>query len=81
MSGTTKRPDGKGSVGEPITVGGVEICRGDLVVGDEDGVVVVPADRQADVVAAGLRRQADERHIIARVRGGESTLAIYDLAE
>ena len=40
-----------------------------------------PADRQVDVVAAGLRRQADERHIIERVRAGESTLAIYDLAE
>lgn len=81
VSGTTKRPDGVGAIGEPIRIGTVEIHRGDLVVGDEDGVVVVPADRAAEVVAAGARRQAGERDIIARVRAGESTLKIYDLAE
>ena len=35
---------GPGSVGLPIVCGGVAIASGDMVVGDRDGVVVVPRD-------------------------------------
>ena len=34
--------DGPGEVGFPITLGGVRVASGDLVVGDIDGVVIVP---------------------------------------
>ena len=34
--------NGPGSVGLPITIGGVPVSSGDVVVGDADGVVVVP---------------------------------------
>jgi 4-hydroxy-4-methyl-2-oxoglutarate aldolase len=34
--------NGPGSVGLPITIGGVPVSPGDVVVGDADGVVVVP---------------------------------------
>ncbi len=37
--------DGPGEVGLPVTLGGVPIDAGDLLVGDIDGVVVVPRDR------------------------------------
>ena len=34
--------NGPGTVGLPVVVGGVTVAAGDIVVGDEDGVVVVP---------------------------------------
>src|SRR5690606_28107227 len=37
---------GGGRWGTPITCGGVLVCPGDLVVGDEDGVAVVPWERR-----------------------------------
>jgi len=45
-----------GRIGHPISVGGVSVAPGDLVVGDDDGIVVIP--RQA---AAGLLDAAEEK--------------------
>lgn len=44
--------DGPGSVGLPVAIGGVAINAGDIVVGDRDGVVVVPQDNIRSVIAA-----------------------------
>ena len=38
------------AVGEPIILGDVRVTPGDLVVGDQDGIVVVPAGRALDVL-------------------------------
>jgi 4-hydroxy-4-methyl-2-oxoglutarate aldolase len=77
VEGTSKRQDGDGSVGEPIWLGSVKISRGDLVVGDEDGVVVIPGADAVRVVEAGLARQQRELGYIDRIRAGETTLDIY----
>src|SRR5687768_7051619 len=42
------------SVNRPITVGGVLVRPGDVVVADGDGVVVVPRERAEEVAKAGL---------------------------
>ena len=47
--------DGPGEIGGAVSCGGVAIQAGDLVVGDEDGVVVVPL---ADLAAVGERLEA-----------------------
>ncbi|MGY6020607.1 RraA family protein [Streptomyces spinosirectus] len=50
-------------LGEPVTCGGVRVAAGDVVVADEEGVVVVPADRRDEVLAAaraGLAKEAGE---------------------
>lgn len=53
--------DGPHLLQSRIAVGGVVVSPGDIVVGDEDGVVIVPL-AQADVVAAAAeRKQADEQ--------------------
>jgi 4-hydroxy-4-methyl-2-oxoglutarate aldolase len=42
---------GPGSVGHPVVIGDVRVASGDIVVADEDGVVIVPADAVDDVIA------------------------------
>ena len=63
----------------PIVVGGVEVSPGDTVVGDDDGVVVIPvsiAPRVLDQVAKVAEREEDIR---ARILAGETTYEIFDL--
>lgn len=42
--------NGPGKVGLPIVAGGVAVAAGDVIVGDRDGVVVIPQAQLADVV-------------------------------
>jgi regulator of RNase E activity RraA len=54
----------------PIVIGGVNVDAGDIVVGDQDGVVVVPR-RKAAVAAAGLKAiLAKEKKMEASVKAG-----------
>ena len=42
--------DGPGEINVPISCGGTVVMPGDIVVGDEDGVAVVPRDDAAEVL-------------------------------
>jgi 4-hydroxy-4-methyl-2-oxoglutarate aldolase len=79
IRGTGKYIDGNGSLGAPVTLGDVTIHHGDLVLGDFDGVVVLPHDRAAAIVDAGAQRDADEQDIFRRLRAGETTMDVYRL--
>lgn len=76
--GTTKHGRG-GGVDRPITIGGVTVRTGDVVVGDGDGVVVVPAEERSAVLERAARREAEERQVIARLGDGETTLDLFGL--
>lgn len=52
--------NGPGALRCPIAVGGVAVAQGDIVVGDEDGVAVVPRDRAEEVLLAAEAVHADE---------------------
>lgn len=62
----------------PITIGTVRVEPGDWVVGDEDGVVVVPASIAADVLVAAETKVTTENAIRDAVRGGMSPLEAYE---
>ncbi|MFI8090700.1 4-carboxy-4-hydroxy-2-oxoadipate aldolase/oxaloacetate decarboxylase [Streptomyces sp. NPDC086080] len=79
IRGTLKDPAGPGAVGRPVTLGGITVAPGDLVVGDADGVVVIPEDRAEDVLAASKARVTKETGIIAQLRAGGSSLELYGL--
>ncbi|KPI16252.1 Dimethylmenaquinone methyltransferase [Actinobacteria bacterium OK074] len=49
-----------GSLGEPVTCGGVLVRPGDVVVADEEGVVVTPAGRAEEILAAARAKLAKE---------------------
>jgi 4-hydroxy-4-methyl-2-oxoglutarate aldolase len=56
----------------PVRCGGVEVAPGDVVVGDDDGIVVGTADELAAVVQDAEALQATERSILAGIRSGIS---------
>jgi 4-hydroxy-4-methyl-2-oxoglutarate aldolase len=66
-----------GVLNKPLTIGDVTVHPGDLVLGDDDGVVVIPQADFATVVEKAEKRVAAEDKIMARLKGGESTLDIY----
>jgi 4-hydroxy-4-methyl-2-oxoglutarate aldolase len=66
-----------GSVNIPVVCAGAQICPGDVVVGDDDGVVVVPRDSAAAVAQAAQQRIAKENATRERLAKGESGLDIY----
>ncbi len=61
---------GPGTVGMPIVLGGVKVESGDIVVGDRDGVVIVPLGQVEAVLAAldGVRKA--EANLEAKVKAG-----------
>jgi regulator of RNase E activity RraA len=58
------------SAGEPILLGDAMVRPGDVVMADEDGVIVVPRDRAAEVLGAARRLAEREAAIEAEVRAG-----------
>ncbi|HSR44561.1 MAG TPA: hypothetical protein VLT15_04930 [Acidimicrobiia bacterium] len=69
----------RGAHGVPIQCGGVVVNPGDMVVGDADGVTVVPVQDTAEALSAVERLAAQERNWMARIRSGESTVEILGL--
>lgn len=62
----------------PITIGSVRVEPGDWVVGDEDGVVVVPAAVAEEVLAAAEAKAGTENQIRDAVRAGMPPLEAYE---
>ena len=56
----------------PVSIGDARVCPGDLLRGDADGVVVIPKEHEAEVLAAAEQIQAAEDAIRESVRHGMS---------
>ncbi|MEU6371592.1 RraA family protein [Streptomyces sp. NPDC046909] len=56
----------------PVSIGGVRVEPGDLLLGDADGVVAVPMSRAEEVIAAAERIRDAENRIRAEVEQGTS---------
>jgi 4-hydroxy-4-methyl-2-oxoglutarate aldolase len=74
---TAKTDPGETSIA--VTVGGVAVHPGDIVVGDDDGVVIVPAGIAAGVLEQVAAVAAREEAIRARILAGETTFDIFGL--
>jgi 4-hydroxy-4-methyl-2-oxoglutarate aldolase len=79
IRGTAKEPRSTGSLGTPVRIGEVTIGQGDLVVGDADGVVVIPAADTARVLHAAAAREAAEAGLMRQIRDGETTIDLLGL--
>jgi 4-hydroxy-4-methyl-2-oxoglutarate aldolase len=77
LRGAQKRAPG--SVGATVRVGDVVVEQGDWLVGDADGVVVVPAADLEGVLAAGRARAAKEAGYFESLRAGVTTVDLLGL--
>jgi 4-hydroxy-4-methyl-2-oxoglutarate aldolase len=62
--------NGPGTVGEPVDLGGLRIESGDILIGDRDGVVVVPRARATAVAEALARVRTAEAALEAKIVAG-----------
>ncbi|WP_435069696.1 DUF1932 domain-containing protein [Amycolatopsis thermoflava] len=62
--------NGPGQVDVPVAVGGVVVRPGDVVVGDDDGVIVIPAAEAAASLLGGRAVEADEAQRRATILAG-----------
>ena len=70
--------DGPGEVNVAIAIDGMVIYPGDLILGDADGLLCVPLDEAAAVLAATEAKQAAEQKEIAAIRAGTLDRAWVD---
>jgi 4-hydroxy-4-methyl-2-oxoglutarate aldolase len=61
----------------PVMLGGVPVRPGDFIVGDADGVVVVPADLTVEVLLEAEAVVSEENEVRRRVRNKESVAGLY----
>jgi RraA family protein len=69
---------GPGEINFPISVGGIVVNPGDLIVADECGVVLVPRDSVASVLESLRARSAANEKYMAKVADGEFSNAWVD---
>lgn len=63
--------------GQVIGCGGVMVRPGDVIVGDSDGVVVIPAEMAGSVAEDSVAQEDFEAYVLAEVRAGKPLTGLY----
>ncbi len=70
-----------GSIDNVISCGGVSVTPGDIIVGDDDGVTVVPLARAQSVLVEAQRKVQFEAEVMKRLAAGEDTNTLFPLPD
>lgn len=70
-----------GVIDGPIACAGCPVKPGDVVLGDDDGVVVVPLERQAAILEAGQAKLKEEERWLEAIAAGRSMTEVHGLPE
>jgi regulator of RNase E activity RraA len=65
----------------PIGCAGVAVYPGDVLLGDRDGVVVIPRSMAAEIAGPALEQEQTEAYLHTRLLGGEPLWGIYPPSE
>jgi len=68
-----------GGVNTPISCGGVDVMPGDIIVGDDDGIAVVPFAMHEDVLERCHTRLAEKQDWKQKTNDGVSTAELWKL--
>jgi len=60
------------SLNEPVMIGGIQVRPGDILFGDETGILVVPPEREREVLSKATEILAGEEKIICELQGQDS---------
>ncbi|MGY8915285.1 MAG: ribonuclease activity regulator RraA [Flavobacteriales bacterium] len=69
------------AINEPIGCGDVAVFPGDILVGDDDGVMVIPAEIADEVAEECLQMTLFEEFVMEKVRNGQSIIGLYPLTD
>lgn len=61
----------------PIGCGGVAVYPGDVLVGDGDGIIVIPLEVAVEISAEAIKMEAFEDYVITKVRAGSAVIGLY----
>lgn len=70
-----------GSVNIPVVCAGAAVNPGDIIAADDDGVVVIPRIKAAEIAKAAATREAKEEGTRKRLAAGELGVDIYGMRE
>jgi regulator of RNase E activity RraA len=73
--------DGPGAINIPVSVGGMTVMPGDIVVGDQDGLVAFSADQALAIVEKALRQRDAEESTMQAIREGRWDRSFVDALE
>jgi len=76
---TAGEPKGFGEIGVPVQVGKVRVFTGDWIVGDEDGLVVIPKERAVEVVNRAMDVLERENRIREEIKEGGTLSSVMEL--
>ena len=69
--------NGPGATNIPISCGGMHVNPGDIIVGDVDGVVVIPKDRAEEVLKGAKQKVANDEEREAKILGNKEAVIEY----
>jgi 3-hexulose-6-phosphate synthase / 6-phospho-3-hexuloisomerase len=79
ISPSAGEPKGFGEIGVPITVGGAKIFSGDWLLGDDDGVVVVPKDKAVEFANRAMSVMEAENRLRKEIDDGSTLSKVTEL--
>jgi 3-hexulose-6-phosphate synthase/6-phospho-3-hexuloisomerase len=72
-------PKGQGMIGVPINIGGQLIRTGDWIIGDDDGVVVIPQEKAVEVANRAQSVVEREDREMSEIEGGRTLASVAEL--
>ena len=62
---------------QPIACGGVSVFPGDIIVGDDEGVVVIPVEYAEEVATRSVEQEEKESFLLGKIEQGASIVGVY----
>ena len=78
MSPEHPAPEGPGEINVPVAIAGMPVHPGDIIVGDNDGIVAVPLDLAERVLASAKAIREKEAVVMQEIEAGTLDRAWVD---
>ena len=79
ISPAAGEPKGFGEIGVPVSVSGTRVFTGDYIVGDDDGVVVIPGQNAAEIINRAMSVLETENRLRKEIDLGSTLAKVAEL--